>query len=138
MHRPVAIVSALIGFTVWFTACGPSGPKMYPVSGTVNWNGAPLPEGDIVFMPATPGDVEDAGKIKAGKFAFEARPGSKKVKILATRGEGPVDPQMGMQPQVMYIPPKYSSGELTELKATVEESTGKDGKNVFPFDLKGP
>ncbi len=114
--------------------CGPTGPKLYPVNGTVTWNGEPLPEGDIIFAPATPGDVEDAGKVVAGKFAFEARPGAKKVKITANRSEGPVDPQMGLAPRVQYIPPKYSSAEKTTLTAEVTEN----GKNEFDFPLTGP
>jgi hypothetical protein len=114
--------------------CGPTGPKLYPVSGTVTWNGQPLPEGDIIFAPASPGDLEDAGKIVAGKFAFQARPGAKKVKIMANRSEGPVDPQMGLAPRVQYIPPQYSSAEKTTLTAEVTEN----GKNEFEFSLTGP
>jgi hypothetical protein len=114
--------------------CGPSGPKLYPVSGVVTWEGQPLADGDIIFMPATPGDVEDAGKIKDGKFEFKARPGNKRVKILATREEGPADPQMGAVPRKQYLPPKYSSAEKTELTAEVKESDAKDA-NGYVFKL---
>jgi hypothetical protein len=137
MNMRTAIALSGLALAMALTGCGPSGPKLYPVSGTVTYNGMPLPEGHIIFMPTSAGEVEDADKIKDGRFAFLARPGSKKVKILATRGEGPVDPQMGMQPQVQYIPPKYSSAELTELTAVVAESAAKD-KNVFEFKLTGP
>jgi hypothetical protein len=86
------------------------------------------------LCPASPGDLEDAGKIVAGKFAFQARPGAKKVKIMANRLEGPVDPQMGLAPRVQYIPPQYSSAEKTTLTAEVTEN----GKNEFEFGLTGP
>jgi hypothetical protein len=124
----------LVVLSCTIAGCGPTGPKLYPVKGTVTWNGEPLPEGDIIFTPATPGDVEDAGKVVGGKFAFEARPGAKKVKITANRSEGPVDPQMGLAPRVQYIPPKYSSAEKTTLTAEVTET----GKNEFEFTLTSP
>jgi predicted small lipoprotein YifL len=133
-RRAVLLVWAVLAGLVSVGGCGPQGPKLYPVSGTVTWNDAPLPDGDIIFAPESPGDVEDAGKIKDGKFSFMARPGNKKVKILATREEGPADPQMGAPPRKQYLPPKYSSGEITELRAVVKESDTKDG-NVYEFKL---
>jgi len=125
------LVLCLLALTI---GCGPRGPKMHAVSGTVTYNGQPLPEGDIIFAPATPGEVEDAGKVVNGKFAFQARAGDKKVKILASREEGSVDPQMGAAPRVQYIPAEYSSAEKTELTAEVSEN----GKNEFTFTLTGP
>ncbi len=115
--------------------CGPTGPKTYPVSGTVTWNGEPLPEGDIVLVPTSPGDIEAHSKITAGKFAFTAQAGNKKVKIMASRPEGPVDPQMGGQPRVSYLPAKYSSAEKTELTAIVGES---ETNPPLEFKLVGP
>ena len=109
--------------------CSPKGPKVYPISGTVTFNGKPVPDGDIVLL--TSGEVDEPGKIKDGKFAFTARAGNKRVKIMASRQEGPVDPQMGAAPLTQYIPAKYSS-EQTELTMEVKES----GKNEFPFELK--
>jgi len=130
-RRAVILVSAVLAGLAVTGGCGPSGPKLYPVSGTVTWNDAPLPDGDIIFVPELPGEV--AGKVKDGKFACMAQPGDRKVKILATR-EGPVDPQMGAPRREQFLPPKYSSGELTELRAVVKESDAKDA-NVYEFKL---
>jgi hypothetical protein len=131
-----------IGFllgALLLTGCGPQGPKVYPVKGTVTYNSQPLPEGDIVFSPTSPGEVEDYGKIKDGKFEFAARAGEKRVKITANRADGPIDPQMGVAPRRQYIPEKYSSAEKTELSATVHEiAQPAGGKNEFKFDLIGP
>jgi hypothetical protein len=124
-------VGVVLVLTAVFTGCGGSGPKTYPISGTVNYNGQPLPEGTIILF--APGEVDESGKISGGKFAFSAKKGSKRVKILASRQEGPVDPQMGAAPLKQYIPAKYSSEE-TELTMEVKDS----GKNVFPYDLTGP
>jgi hypothetical protein len=134
MNYRLFLLLTVLPVLIAATGCGPTGPKLYPVSGTVSWNGKPLPEGDIIFAPASPGELEDAGKIVAGKFAFQARPGAKKVKIMANRSEGPVDPQMGLAPRVQYIPPQYSSAEKTTLTAEVTEN----GKNEFEFTLTGP
>jgi hypothetical protein len=125
---PVGFAFTLAVIAASLTGCGPSGPKVYPISGTVNFDGKPVPDGDIVLM--TPGEADEAGKIKDGKFAFSARAGNKKVKIMASRQEGPVDPQMGVAPSKPYIPAKYST-EKTELTMEVKES----GENKFPFDL---
>ena len=109
--------------------CGPSGPETYPVSGTVTWNGDPLPEGNIVFEPVDGSIAPDAGKIAAGKFAFQAQPGEKRVQIDATREVGEVDPVMHTVPREAYIPSKYNSATI--LTATVTA----DGENDFTFEL---
>lgn len=125
-----AVLVTAIGVVIGFqTGCGPTGPKTYPISGTVTYNGQPLPDGTIVLL--APGEVDESGPITAGKFAFSAKAGPKRVKIMASRPDGPVDPQMGVAPLKQYIPAKYSS-EQTELAIEVSES----GKNEFPFDLK--
>lgn len=111
--------------------CGPSGPQRYPVSGTVTWNGQPLAEGDILFVPVDGATVPDPGKIKDGKFSFEAQAGQKKVEIRATREAGPVDPVMGAPPRVQFVPAKYN--DATELTAEVKPQE----KNEFIFPLEG-
>jgi hypothetical protein len=132
-YQPRLTLVAVV-LLVLVAGCGSSGPKLYSVSGTVTYNGQPLPDGDIIFAPATPGGVEYAGKVAAGKFSFNSEAGGKKVKILASREEGAVDPQMGAAPRRQYIPEKYSSAEKTELTAEVTAS----GKNSYTFTLTGP
>ena len=109
--------------------CGPSDPKLYPVSGTVTWNGQPLADGDILFVPVDGATVPDPGKIKDGKFSFQAQAGQKKVEIRATREAGPVDPVMGAPPRVQFVPAKYN--DATELTAEVKPQE----KNEFTFPL---
>ena len=111
-----------------FSGCGDSGPKRYPVSGDVTWEGAPLPDGDIIFEP-TDGGVPDHGKIVEGKFDLRATAGAKKVSIMATKAAAEVDPSMGAAPQVSYIPLRYNA--QSELTATVDP----EGENRFTFAL---
>ncbi len=110
--------------------CGSSGPETYPVSGTVTWNGKPLPEGHIIFSPVDGAVAPDAGKILDGKFTFRAQAGQKRVKIEADREVGPRDPVMGTIPRQAYIPDRYN----TETVLTAEVTP--TGKNEFIFDLQ--
>jgi hypothetical protein len=95
----------------------------------VTWEGEPLPEGDIIFAPADGAGVPDAGKISAGRFAFRAAPGAKRVEIYAHREVGPPDPVMGQARRESYIPPRYNDQSI--LTAEV----GPGGEDHFRFDL---
>ena len=115
-----------------FFLAGCSGDGKYPVSGTVTWEGDPIPaehNGHIVFTPVDGATAPDACAIGAeGKFSLRATPGDKKVEILISRPKGKVVESMGMAAEEMYIPRKYN--EETELTATVKEES-----NSFDFDL---
>lgn len=118
----------LLLLAVSVIGCGKAGPKKYRVAGEVTWEGEPLPDGDILFEPVG-GGIPDHGKIVAGKFDLQARPGAKKVKITATRAAGKVDPSMGMAPQIDYIPHRYNA--QTKLEADVQPND----ENHFDFPL---
>jgi len=109
--------------------CGASGPKMYPISGTVTWESEPLSAGDITFTPVDEHIVPVAGKIVDGGYRLEAPAGAMKVAIFAIRPIGPPQPEMGAQPHEMYIPVRYN--HETTLTATVEAQ----GKNHFEYEL---
>ena len=128
MHRSLWL-PGLVGVAL-LSGCGPDGPRSYPVSGTVLFDGKPLPQGDIIFHAAQ-GDVgADAGKIKDGKYSFRAKPGKKKVAILASAAvPGKRDPVMGPLLE-NYIPERYN--DETILAAEVKES----GENRFDFELQ--
>lgn len=115
-----------------FVGCGPSGPQKYPVKGTVTWNGSPLEAGDIIFQDSAGQLVPSAGKISAGKFAFESQAGKMRVEIFATRPEGPIDPAMGAQAHVQFIPSRYNRDSQLEVEVKPV------GSNEFPFVLQGP
>jgi hypothetical protein len=53
---------------------GPSGPKRYPISGTVTREGIPVDSGNIIFIPKGNG-VAAAAIIKDGKYRFTAKDG---------------------------------------------------------------
>jgi hypothetical protein len=112
--------------------CRRSGAVTFPISGTVTYNGKPLPNGSIVLLPVSGPSAADPGTILDGRFAFAARAGKKKVEIRATREVGPIIRSMGARDKQSYIPAQYNS------QTTLSAEVVPDGANQFTFDLKGP
>lgn len=109
------------------SACGRSGPKMVPVSGTVTFVGKPVEKGEILFQPGEPGIAPDGGAIENGAFAFKAKVGKRTVQIRASRAIKMTDMGPLME---QFIPAKYNAN--SDLVQEVKES----GSNRFTFDLK--
>jgi hypothetical protein len=101
--------------------CG-SGGNTGKVTGTVTFDGAPVPDGQITFES----DTVTGAQIKDGKFEADVPVGKHKVKIVANREEGVAAD--GLPNFVSYIPKKYNE------QTTLEEEV-KSGKNEFTFDL---
>ncbi len=114
----------------FLTGCGGQ-PAKHPVSGTVTWNGQPLPAGHIVFEPLDAPLAPDAGPIRNGTFSLPASLGQKRVAIHADREIASSDPVMGATPREAYIPQRYA-GSTSVLRATIEPG----GENRFTFDLR--
>jgi hypothetical protein len=117
-------------FVVALIGCGPSGSEKYTVTGTVTFDGQPVPDGHIIFAPTEPGSAPDAGKIIQGKFELTATAGKKRVEIHASRESGPIDPVMGAVPRVPYIPARYNSASVLTAEVT------KQGPRHLQFDLQ--
>ena len=134
-----AVIVAITG------GCGPSGPERAVLSGAVTYQGQPVKEGVIRFIPikGTEGPSWGAhiidGQYKAaGKGGVPV--GTHKVEILAyrtkpqpARSTGP--PQSGFEldapaPREQYVSEKYNT--KTELEITIPPGSGKVVKN---FDL---
>ncbi len=113
------------------TGCGGSGSSA--VTGTVTFDGNPLPDGDILFVDPDGKVAPDAGKIKDGAFAFAVKPGKKKVEIRATKmvatPGGKKGPMGDAEMPTDYIPEKYNA--KSELTADIAAS----GTNSFEFKL---
>jgi hypothetical protein len=100
------------------------------VTGTVSWNGKPIPAGMIVLQPTEPRQAPAGGKIDEGKFVLHTKPGKMRVQVEAVRATQQRDPQTGTPLGEMYIPSRYN--RETELKVDVT----REGKNNFEFALK--
>jgi hypothetical protein len=132
MHLSGVIRSALVLLVALVFGCAPSGPKTYPVSGTVTFDGQPLQDGYVTFV-SSGGDIgPDAGKISAGEFSFRAQAGPKRVEIQANRPKpgAAADPAMGAVPQEQFIPSHYN------LQSTLTAEVKPDGENRYEFQLK--
>ena len=52
------LIAVALGITVVIVGCGKSGPEKYNISGTVTYQGKPVPAGQILFQP----DVSQGNK----------------------------------------------------------------------------
>ncbi len=122
----------LSAYIAWSAALivmpGCSRPETVEVSGSVTWEGAPMPHGDIVFFALDPHVPAAAGKIIDGAYTFRCKPGEKRVEIQASRLSDKKTPE-GRPIGEMYIPERYN----TDSELTADEIP--DGKNKFEFAL---
>jgi hypothetical protein len=95
------------------TGCRPSGPATCLISGTVTWDGQPIPHGEIVFEPLDPTIGAGAGQFKGGRFECRVPKGAHRVKIRAAADAGlPTMPKNGEG--IGFIPERYNKqSELT-------------------------
>jgi len=120
MIRPVGIVFSLGLFVLSGCADSKNAGKL-PVTGIVNFQGQPVSDGAITFLPITTGNPTSA-TIHDGLFElFQARgllPGKYRVEISASKKTGKKIPGMGpdgtVDEIVEAIPEKYNhKSELT-------------------------
>lgn len=107
--------------------CGPSGPKLYPVQGTVTLDGKPLAEGNVYLREAETGDVITL-PVKDGQFSGQAPTGKRRVEVAAYKLT-PVPGEMGGEVQESLIAARFNS-EST-LSETIEA-----GPNEFKFAVE--
>lgn len=109
--------------------CGDSKAAVYPVTGTVTFDGTPIENGSIVFDPADgKGGAAMAGIVN-GEITGEVPSGEKILRISAVRTSGKKD-QYGEEETESFIPEKYN------LKSDLKETVSAEGENRFVIDLK--
>jgi predicted small lipoprotein YifL len=123
--RSVLLTSCLL----LLAGCGTSGPATYPVKGTASFEGRPIPEGDIQFIPENPEQRAEGGRIVDGKFTFEATAGKKRVEITASRADPVLKGPKGEPTFVDYIPAQFNT------QSTLTADVNAGGPNEFKFEL---
>ncbi len=111
------------------------GPAKYQVSGVISFDGKPVEEGQILFIPEADNSQRQAGVIKNGSYSCECTTGKKKVEITAYRFDeskqepDPAEPGKTVPARVQYIPKKYNQ------KTTLTAAVSAEGDNQFAFEL---
>ncbi|HTK77536.1 MAG TPA: hypothetical protein VL371_19885 [Gemmataceae bacterium] len=117
--------------------CGAAGPKTAIVKGTVTYKGKPVPNGTVMFIPASgqhaTGEIRPDGSYALSSFrpGDGAIPGKYKVVVVAMQdmaGRLPED-RNPLPPPI--VPNKYSSIATTDLTAEV-----KEGENTIDLPLR--
>jgi hypothetical protein len=119
MISRILLAVLLPGVAVLLSGCG--GESLAEVSGTVWIDGKPLPRGEIIFEAADGKKTPAAGPIQDGLYKVKVLPGSKKVKINASRPTAKPDPVMGAAAQESMIPEEFN----TRTQLTAEIQPGK-------------
>lgn len=131
--RRIAALTLFVCVSTSITGCSQSdGPKLYPVTGKVTFEGEPVKEGRITLRKVDGDKRSYSGSISEGRYELTAEAGPSAVEVIASRLiPGKFDRSNGTPEPVgeMYIPKKYN--EATTLQVEV-----KSGSNDFPFDLK--
>ncbi|MCE9563297.1 MAG: carboxypeptidase-like regulatory domain-containing protein [Planctomycetes bacterium] len=84
--KPALRFAVCFGVCAIITGCG-GGDSEGDVSGTVTFDGQPIPRGSIVFVK-TDGSVRGGGVIKDGGFQTKLQPGTYKVEVSASKSAG--------------------------------------------------
>lgn len=139
--RPFHVLLVAATFACMIAGCGRSGPPRYEVSGQVIFDGAPIEEGVITFLPQEGQGSMDASVIKKGAYRIPKDKGlyagKYKVSINAADGfSGPGDAgatprerKGGANRGTESIPPEWN----VETQKTVEVKA--EGPNQFDFNI---
>jgi hypothetical protein len=121
-------VALLLGSLLALAGCG---SKSQTVTGSVTFDGEPVKEGRIAFIPDR-GGQGGGGAITNGYYTLDVPPGKYRVEINASKMTKLPGGQVGMYGEKEelreYIPEKYNA--KTELKADVPPPASLD------FNLK--
>jgi hypothetical protein len=128
-HTQVVLTQSLCLALPLIIGCGPSGPKLYPVSGAVTMDKKPIADGLISFRTIETGDLETMN-IKDGQFRGNAKPGNRRVEIYTFRIQKGDFGGMPREFKQNLVPPRYSSESKLTANVTAE------GPNQFTFDIE--
>lgn len=128
-----------LGICAILTGCGPDTPPTGKVSGTVTYNGAPVSNATVTFLPdngrSASGVTDSSGNFTLSTFGTSdgALLGNHKVIVTPYETDIPMPETPGeaaAAPKAPF-PEKYMKAETTDLTATVQS-----GANDVPLELK--
>lgn len=107
-----------------------AGPNESEVSGMIQLDGEPLPEGTITFVSADNSTHSAQGKIEQGEYLVNVPVGNKRVEIHASRWTGKPYEKYGIKETEQYLPAIYN--EQSQLTADIKA----DQSLQLDFELK--
>ena len=128
-HGYYLLTAATIGLTILIVGCDSPPAGKVKVTGTVEWQGEPLPDGAIEFFLVEGDLLGGAAQIEAGRFRFFSKPGKMRVQISASRPIPGASANELLSPDLQYIPERYNANSELTAEVTL------DGKNHFVFSL---
>lgn len=109
--------------------CG-KGDGFVTSTGSVAFDGKPVPTGAISFHPLEAGPAPQGAQIVDGRFRIRTLPGRYRVEIVAGRPQaGGAELTPGMPRLEQFIPDRYNAA------STLEADVTPRGRNAFTFDL---
>ena len=125
----------VVALGVTCVGCGggakPDGKSEY--SGTVTWNGTPLPKGSLTFYSEK--GATDAADIEGGTFTIRTTPGAKSVSVTAEKELGTPPPTERI-PHPLPVTFQYLPRDVnadSKLKQTLSAET----KELLKIELAG-
>lgn len=141
-ESPVIVRCLFIFALLIVTGCGNQGPPRVAVQGTVQFDGKPVPDGSIRFIPleGTPGP-ESAAAIVDGKYLLDEDTGPPIGKLRVEIRQGATIPPGLTNDHSAALPKKY---QLPQNKippqfndrSSLSVETVLGSMNTFDFDLK--
>ena len=135
--KPIHLLYVLLLFSI--VGCGKPSENKFTVTGTVTYQGKPLPLGSVMFVPETRDlQAENAAIDADGRYQLKAAPGKYQVQVqMAARlrnspaptGEGA---QLNIPVVDWLIPKKYNHFQSSGLEAVVEPKEN----NTIDFPLE--
>ena len=136
------LIAVVIAAACLAAGCNRGGEGLAVVKGKVNYNGKPVPNGTINFLPDDGNKPSATGEIQAdGSYALTtfqsnhasegAVIGKHKVVIVAMQDMASRLPEERIPLPPPIVPIKYTSPATSDLTATVE-----DKENQIDFDLQ--
>jgi hypothetical protein len=130
LKSQVLLTGALILAALLPSGCGPKGPEIVPVEGTITFGGGPWPTAGVVYFTLDPSATGTAGHPALGKFDLDGKltvttfqkgdglmPGKYKLAVECWE----VPPQMNSPiPAKSYVPERYQSAVASGLAVSVE------------------
>ncbi len=115
--------------------CGPVSNQV-PISGTVSYDGQPVAEGTITFMPVSGVGQTTGAQVIDGAYSTSVSPGEQAVQITATKTTTKANPtaeevDRGLTSETeQYIPAKYN--RVSELRVTITSESSEENFDLQP------